>query len=51
MTNFLRFNGAVKHQPQIDRWFESRRPELAAIARGWFTEMRNCGDDVNRASA
>jgi hypothetical protein len=46
MTSFLRFNGAVKHQPKIDRWFESRPPELAAIARVWFTEMRHCGDDV-----
>ena len=46
MTRFLRFNGAIKHQPQIDRWFESRRPELAVIARDWFSHMRNCGDDV-----
>jgi hypothetical protein len=46
VTSFLRFNGAVKHQPEIDRWFESRPPELAAIARVWFSEMRNCGEDV-----
>lgn len=46
MPGFLRFNGAVRHEPQIERWFESRRPDLAAIAREWFSEMRNCGPDV-----
>jgi len=46
VTSFLRFNGATRHQPQIDRWFESRRPELAVIAREWFSQMRNCGQDV-----
>jgi hypothetical protein len=46
VTSFLRFNGAVKHQPQIDRWFDSRPPDLAAIAREWFSRMRGCGPDV-----
>src|SRR4051812_47854977 len=46
MTAFLRFNGATRHQPQIDRWFETRNPELVAIAREWFARMRNCGPDV-----
>jgi hypothetical protein len=46
VSNFLRFDGAVRHQPQIDRWFDARRPELAAIAREWFAEMRKCGPDV-----
>ena len=46
MSSFLRFNGAVRHQPQIDQWFDARPPELAAIAREWFAEMRNCGPDV-----
>jgi hypothetical protein len=46
MTGFLRFDGAVRHQPAIDRWFEARSPELAVIAREWFTVMRRCGDDV-----
>ncbi len=46
MSSVLRFDGAVKHQPQIDRWFDARRPELAALAREWFAEMRNCGQDV-----
>jgi hypothetical protein len=46
VSRFLRFNGATSHQPQIDKWFDSRSPELAAIAREWFSQMRNCGQDV-----
>ena len=46
MSNFLRFNGAIKHQPLIDDWFDAQRPELAVIAREWFSRMRACGEDV-----
>ena len=46
MSTFLTFNGAVRHDPQIDEWFDTRREDLAAIARLWFAEMRSCGDDV-----
>jgi hypothetical protein len=46
VSSFLTFNGAVKREPQIEKWFESRHPELAAIAREWFAEMRSCGEDV-----
>ena len=46
VISFLRFNGALRHQPQIDKWLDSQRPELAVIAREWFTRMRNCGEDV-----
>jgi hypothetical protein len=46
MSAFLRFDGAVRHQPRIDEWMDSRPRQLAAIARVWFTEMRNCGGDV-----
>jgi len=46
VTSFLTFNGAARHAPQIDQWFESRPPELAVIARQWFQEMRACGNDV-----
>jgi hypothetical protein len=44
--SFLTFNGAVKHQPRIDEWFDGRPPDLARIARQWFGVMRGCGDDV-----
>jgi len=46
VSTFLTFDGAVKHEPQIDQWLATRRQDLAAIARLWFTEMRSCGDDV-----
>lgn len=43
---FLRFDGAVRHQPRIDEWIDARPPELGAIARQWCDEMRKCGSDV-----
>jgi len=46
MSSFLRFDGAVNRQPLIDAWFDARNAELGAIARAWFEEMRNCGQDV-----
>ena len=46
VSKFLRFDGAVRHQPRIDAWFEMRRPELADLAREWFSQMRACGEDV-----
>ncbi len=46
MSSFLRFNGAVRHQPLIDQWFDARQHGLGAIAREWFAEMRGCGADV-----
>jgi hypothetical protein len=46
VSTFLTFNGAARHDPQIDEWFDTRRQDLAAIARLWFAEMRSCGDDV-----
>jgi hypothetical protein len=45
-SRFLRFNGAAKHEPRIDTWFDQHPSGLAAIARTWFAEMRNCGEDV-----
>jgi len=43
---FLTFSGATRHQPRIDEWFDARPAELADIARRWFAEMRDCGEDV-----
>jgi hypothetical protein len=42
----LRFSGAVKRNPAIDAWLNEQVPELGAIARSWFVQMRECGDDV-----
>lgn len=46
MSDFLRFNGARRHEPRVDAWFDARPAELAAIAREWFSRMRDCGPDV-----
>lgn len=46
MSTFLRFDGAVRRQPQIDAWFGAHRPDLARIAGEWFGAMRACGPDV-----
>jgi hypothetical protein len=43
---FLRFDGAIRRQPRIDAWFGNHPPELAEIARLWFSQMRACGEDV-----
>jgi len=43
---FLRFNGAVQHDPAIDAWMRKHPGELRAIANHWFQVMRNCGDEV-----
>ena len=42
----LRFESAVKHDPAVDRWFETQTPRLGRMARPWFDLMRDLGDDV-----
>jgi hypothetical protein len=42
----LRFDGAVKRDPAVDRWFDRPPEDLRSIAREWFARMRECGDDV-----
>ena len=44
--DFLRFKGAVPHDPAIDAWFHHHAGPLGAIAQHWFQVMRNCGDEV-----
>ena len=46
MDLILRFDGAVKRDPAVDLWLNERSPELGAIAKKWFTQMRGCGGDV-----
>jgi len=42
----MRFPGAVARSHAVDAWFESRSPQLRALAREWFMRMRECGSDV-----
>jgi hypothetical protein len=46
MNGMLRFTGAVKRSAAVDDWLNERAPELGAIARRWFAQMRECGEDV-----
>ena len=41
----MRFPTAIRRDPAIDAWFASRG-QLGALARPWFDQMRECGDDV-----
>jgi hypothetical protein len=45
-TELLRFDGAVEHDREIDKWFNDRAGELGSLARRWFEVMRKCGDEV-----
>jgi hypothetical protein len=45
-TDLLRFNGAVERDPAIQAWMRQHAGELGTIARRWFEEMRECGDEV-----
>jgi len=46
MNGMLRFSGGAKQNPAIDIWLKQQAPELGAISRKWFIQMRECGDDV-----
>ena len=46
MPGFLRFFGAVERDPAIEKWLDQQPSDLGAIARAWFTRMRQCGTDV-----
>ncbi len=46
MNGPFRFPEAVRQDPTIDLWLEERAPEVGAIARTWFQQMRRCGRDV-----
>jgi hypothetical protein len=45
-TRLMRFPTAVRRDPAVDAWFESRGAGLGALARAWFVRMRGCGADV-----
>jgi hypothetical protein len=46
MSQVLRFDGVVKHDPAVDLWMRDRAGHLGDLARRWFEVMRACGDDV-----
>ncbi len=46
MTALLRFDGASRRDPAVERWLASRPGELGDIARTWFARIRACGAGV-----
>lgn len=46
MDDLLRFNGAVRRDPQIEAWFSDPSGPLRGMTRTWFDRLRDCGTDV-----
>ena len=46
VDELFRLSGTVKRDPAIEDWFGKQAPELGAVARKWWTQMRGCGADV-----
>ena len=46
MRGVMRFPEAIERDPAIEAWLREQRPELAAIARRWFDQMRKSGRGV-----
>ena len=40
------FPSAIKRDPVIDAWLNTRTNELGSIAQKWYARMRACGNDV-----
>ena len=46
MDALFRFPDAIRHSPEVERWFLTRPPGLGDRAERWFNAMRACGPDV-----
>ncbi len=46
MRDIMQFPQAVRRDPAVEIWLRMQRPELAALARRWFRQLRGCGRDV-----
>ena len=46
MNDIFRFSGGVKRDPAVDLWLTARPIDLRSIAREWFVQMRQRGEDV-----
>jgi hypothetical protein len=45
-VEIFRLNGGVKRDSDIDAWLGGDPVELRGIARKWFLQLRQCGNDV-----
>jgi hypothetical protein len=41
------FSTSVPRDPEIDAWMRDHPDDLGAIAKHWFSVIRNCGADVH----
>jgi hypothetical protein len=46
MAGLFLLPSAVRHEPAIDAWLDSRPAALGALARTWFMQMRGRGPEV-----
>lgn len=46
MRALFRLKNSQPHHPDVDRWFHDHPGPLGALARHWFTVLRECGGDV-----
>lgn len=46
MDALFRFSDAVRHSPEVERWFMVQPPGLGDRAERWFNRLRDCGPDV-----
>jgi hypothetical protein len=46
VTPLFMLDGTVEHDPAIDAWLRAHDDDLGAIAKRWWTVMRECGPDV-----
>jgi hypothetical protein len=46
MDGLFRFPEAVRHSPEVERWFLTQSPGLGDRAESWFNALRACGSDV-----
>jgi hypothetical protein len=44
--DILRLAGGRRRDPAVEAWLIDGPIELRRLARTWFTQMRECGDDV-----
>jgi hypothetical protein len=45
-SDILRLSGSVKQDASVETWLGDGPIDLRSIARKWFVQMRECGDDV-----
>src|SRR4029453_317870 len=45
-VEIFRVGRGARRDPAVDRWLAGEPIDLRSMARTWFAQMRQCGDDV-----